>query len=155
MYITETKGIAEVLFRQTCCLSIRMSEHSHIVVCSYCDPLVTAPPFPVNLIYVWRQGKKFATWRYVAQIMINEVHENCECAEMQIRYKANELLSLYFQSLLRLPRKISVSDRNHALVGLYIKQVLVQLNYTLINKSESYGDQVCRRSKLYLEFTMR
>ena len=94
MYITETKGIAEVLFRQTCCLSIRMSEHSHIVVCSYCDPLVTAPPFPVNLIYVWRQGKKFATWRYVAQIMINEVHENCECAEMQIRYKANELLSL-------------------------------------------------------------
>ena len=51
---------------------------------------------------------------------------------------------LYIQSLLRLPRKISVSDRNHALVGLYIKQVLVQLNYTLINKSEGYGDQVCR-----------
>ena len=54
--------------------------------------------------------------------------------------------SSHFQSLLRLPRKISVQDRNHALVGLYIKQVLVQLNYTLINKSDAYGDQVCHRT---------
>jgi exocyst complex protein 7 len=49
--------------------------------------------------------------------------------------------SSYNQSLLRLPRKISVSDRSHALVGLYMEKVLVQLNYTLINKSETYGDQ--------------
>ena len=54
----------------------------------------------------------------------------------------NSSSSSHFQSLLRLPRKISVQDRNHALVGLYIKQVLVQLNYTLINKSDAYGDQV-------------
>lgn len=46
----------------------------------------------------------------------------------------------YNQTLLRLPRKISVSDRNHALVGLYVKKVLVQLNLTLINKSDTYGD---------------
>lgn len=47
----------------------------------------------------------------------------------------------YNQTLLRLPRKISVSERNHALVGVYIKKVLVQLNITLVNKSDTYADQ--------------
>ena len=47
----------------------------------------------------------------------------------------------YNQTLLRLPRKISVSDRNPALVGLYIRKVLVQLNLTLVNKSDYYADQ--------------
>jgi len=46
----------------------------------------------------------------------------------------------YNQTLLRLPRKISVSERGHALVGIYIKKVLVQLNLTLVNKSDSYPD---------------
>ena len=46
----------------------------------------------------------------------------------------------YNQTLLRLPRKISVSERGHALVGIYIKKVLVQLNLTLVNKSDSYQD---------------
>eukprot|EP00095_Tigriopus_kingsejongensis_P002408 snap_masked-scaffold934_size79169-processed-gene-0.19 protein:Tk02408 transcript:snap_masked-scaffold934_size79169-processed-gene-0.19-mRNA-1 annotation:"exocyst complex component 7" len=46
----------------------------------------------------------------------------------------------YNQTLLRLPRKVSVNDRNHALVGLYIKKVLVQLNLTLVNKSDTYAD---------------
>ena len=48
--------------------------------------------------------------------------------------------STYNQTLLRLQRKISVSDRNQALVGIYITKVLVQLNLTLINKSEAYND---------------
>ena len=47
----------------------------------------------------------------------------------------------YNQTLLRLPRKISVSERNPALVGLYVKKVLVQLNLTLVNKSDYYSDQ--------------
>ncbi len=47
----------------------------------------------------------------------------------------------YNQTLLRLPRKISVGDRSHALLGLYVKKVLIQLNQTLVNKSESYSDQ--------------
>lgn len=47
----------------------------------------------------------------------------------------------YNQTLLRLNRKISVSERNPALVGLYIKKVLVQLNLTLVNKSDHYSDQ--------------
>ncbi|KAK9888206.1 hypothetical protein WA026_000474 [Henosepilachna vigintioctopunctata] len=36
--------------------------------------------------------------------------------------------------------KMNVSDQNKALLGLYIKKVLVQLNHTLISKSEQYGD---------------
>ena len=48
--------------------------------------------------------------------------------------------SSYNQLLLRLPRKISVSDRSHALVGLYMEKVLLQLNYTLVSKSDTYGD---------------
>lgn len=47
----------------------------------------------------------------------------------------------YNQTLMRLPRKISVGDRNAALMGLYIKKVLVQLNLTLVNKSDAYADQ--------------
>ena len=46
----------------------------------------------------------------------------------------------YNQTLIRLPRKISVSERGPALVGIYMKKVLVQLNQTLMSKSESYGD---------------
>ena len=34
-----------------------------------------------------------------------------------------------------------MSDRTHALVGLYITKVLVQLNVTLVNKSDTYSDQ--------------
>ncbi|QQP50641.1 Exocyst complex component 7 [Caligus rogercresseyi] len=49
--------------------------------------------------------------------------------------------SSYNQTLLRTETKISVNNRNQALVGLYLDKVLVQLNYTLINKSESYSDQ--------------
>ena len=47
----------------------------------------------------------------------------------------------YNQTLIRLPRKISVSERNPALVGLYIQKVLVQLNLTLVTKSDHYSDQ--------------
>jgi len=50
----------------------------------------------------------------------------------------------YNQTLLRLPRKISVHDRPQALVGLYVKKVLVQLNLTLVNKSDAYFDQYLR-----------
>ncbi len=46
----------------------------------------------------------------------------------------------YNQTLLRLPRKISVGERPHALVGLYVKKVLIQLNLTLVNKSDAYQD---------------
>ncbi|TRY63811.1 hypothetical protein TCAL_00431 [Tigriopus californicus] len=46
----------------------------------------------------------------------------------------------YNQTLLRCPRKISVNDRSHALVGIYIRKVLIQLNLTLVNKSETYPD---------------
>ena len=50
----------------------------------------------------------------------------------------------YNQTLLRLPRKISVSERGPALVGIYIKKVIIQLNQTLMNKSESYSDPFLR-----------
>lgn len=33
-----------------------------------------------------------------------------------------------------------MSERNAALLGLYIKKVLVQLNLTLVNKSDTYTD---------------
>ncbi|XP_044759450.1 exocyst complex component 7 [Coccinella septempunctata] len=36
--------------------------------------------------------------------------------------------------------KMNVTDENKALLGLYIKKVLVQLNHTLISKSEQYSD---------------
>ena len=36
---------------------------------------------------------------------------------------------------------ILVGERNAALLGLYIKKVLVQLNLTLVNKSDTYTDQ--------------
>jgi len=50
----------------------------------------------------------------------------------------------YNQTLLRFPRKISVSERGPALVGIYMKKVLIQLNQTLMNKSESYSDPFLR-----------
>jgi len=46
----------------------------------------------------------------------------------------------YNQALLRLPKQIRPSDRPTALLGLYFKKVLVQLNLTLVNKSEAYSD---------------
>ncbi|KAF2903735.1 hypothetical protein ILUMI_02443 [Ignelater luminosus] len=36
--------------------------------------------------------------------------------------------------------KLKSSDKNKALLGLYIKKVLVQLNHTLLSKSEQYSD---------------
>jgi len=36
--------------------------------------------------------------------------------------------------------KLPVGDKNKAYLGLYIKKVLVQLNHTLISKSEQYSD---------------
>ncbi|KAF5280786.1 hypothetical protein FQA39_LY17967 [Lamprigera yunnana] len=36
--------------------------------------------------------------------------------------------------------KIKISERNKAILGLYIKKVLVQLNHTILSKSEQYGD---------------
>ncbi|CAG9773527.1 unnamed protein product [Ceutorhynchus assimilis] len=36
--------------------------------------------------------------------------------------------------------KLKYSDQNKAFIGLYIKRVLVQLNHTLISKSEQYSD---------------
>ncbi|KAL1497450.1 hypothetical protein ABEB36_008422 [Hypothenemus hampei] len=36
--------------------------------------------------------------------------------------------------------KLKYTDQNKAIIGLYIKKVLVQLNHTLISKSEHYSD---------------
>ncbi|KAK4874727.1 hypothetical protein RN001_014087 [Aquatica leii] len=36
--------------------------------------------------------------------------------------------------------KLKTTDKNKAILGLYIKKVLVQLNHTLLSKSEQYGD---------------
>merc|ERR1719187_3135406 len=47
----------------------------------------------------------------------------------------------YNQAVLLLPRRILPQDRPQALLGLYIKKVLVQLNLTLVNKSDTYTDQ--------------
>ncbi|XP_074032013.1 exocyst complex component 7 isoform X2 [Leptinotarsa decemlineata] len=44
------------------------------------------------------------------------------------------------QNYMRQLSKLKYSDRSKALLGLYIKKVLVQLNHTLISKSEQYGD---------------
>ncbi|CAG9832558.1 unnamed protein product [Diabrotica balteata] len=40
--------------------------------------------------------------------------------------------------------KLKFSDRSKALLGLYIKKVLAQLNHTLISKSEQYSDTALR-----------
>merc|ERR550519_1807745 len=50
-------------------------------------------------------------------------------------------LTSYNQAVLLLPRRILPQDRPQALLGLYIKKVLVQLNLTLVNKSDTYTDQ--------------
>lgn len=49
----------------------------------------------------------------------------------------------YSAHLQRLNLKGNV-DRNKALLGLYIKKVLVQLNHTISSKSEQYGDPALR-----------
>ncbi|XP_023338791.1 exocyst complex component 7 [Eurytemora carolleeae] len=46
----------------------------------------------------------------------------------------------YNQAIIKLPRRVIPADRPQALLGLYIKKVLVQLNLTLVNKSETYTD---------------
>jgi len=46
----------------------------------------------------------------------------------------------YNQAIIKLPRRIIPSDRPQALLGLYVKKVLVQLNLTLVNKSDTYPD---------------
>ena len=47
----------------------------------------------------------------------------------------------YTQRLLELPVEISSDQQNFALVGLYAKKILVQLNLTLISKSDFYADE--------------
>ncbi|CAH1116284.1 unnamed protein product [Phaedon cochleariae] len=44
------------------------------------------------------------------------------------------------QNYTRQLSKLKFTDRSKALLGLYIKKVLVQLNHTLISKSEQYND---------------
>ncbi|KAG5865613.1 hypothetical protein JTB14_003876 [Gonioctena quinquepunctata] len=48
------------------------------------------------------------------------------------------------QNYLRQLTKLKSSDRSKALLGLYIKKVLVQLNHSLISKSEQYGDSALK-----------
>ena len=47
----------------------------------------------------------------------------------------------YTQRLLELPVEISSDQQNFALVGLYAKKILVQLNLILISKSDFYADE--------------
>lgn len=46
----------------------------------------------------------------------------------------------YNQEIIKLPRSIAPPSRPQALLGLYVKKVLVQLNLTLVNKSDTYTD---------------
>ena len=69
-------------------------------------------------------------------LFLQQIHEFVDTLAMILTQDTS-----YNQTLLRLPRKISVSERNPALVGLYIKKVLVQLNLTLVTKSDHYSDQ--------------
>jgi len=50
----------------------------------------------------------------------------------------------YNQEILKLPRRILPRDRPQALLGLYTKKVLIQLNLTLVTKSNFYHDQYLR-----------
>ena len=50
----------------------------------------------------------------------------------------------YNQEILKLPRRIVPKDRPHALLGLYAKKVLIQLNSTLVNKGNVYSDPYLR-----------
>ena len=50
----------------------------------------------------------------------------------------------YNQEILKLPRRILPRDRPQALLGLYTKKVLIQLNLTLVTKSNFYNDQYLR-----------
>jgi len=50
----------------------------------------------------------------------------------------------YNQEILKLPRRIVPKDRPQALLGLYAKKVLIQLNFTLVNKSNVYSDPYLR-----------
>ena len=50
----------------------------------------------------------------------------------------------YNQDILKLPRRILPKDRPQALLGLYTKKVLIQLNFTLVNKSNIYSDPYLR-----------
>ena len=50
----------------------------------------------------------------------------------------------YNQEILKLRRNILPKDRPQALLGLYTKKVLVQLNSTLVNKGNVYSDPYLR-----------
>merc|ERR1719278_2183676 len=50
----------------------------------------------------------------------------------------------YKQTVLRLPKRVLPQDRPQAMLGLYFKKVIVQLNLTLVNKSETYPDPFLR-----------
>ena len=50
----------------------------------------------------------------------------------------------YNQTVLRLPKRVLPQDRPQAMLGLYFKKVIVQLNLTLVNKSETYPDPFLR-----------
>ena len=50
----------------------------------------------------------------------------------------------YNQTVLRLPKRVLPQDRAQAMLGLYFKKVIVQLNLTLVNKSETYADPFLR-----------
>jgi len=52
--------------------------------------------------------------------------------------------STYNQSILALPRRIFPQERPQAILGLYIKKVLVQLNFTVTTKSNFYSDPFLR-----------
>jgi len=50
----------------------------------------------------------------------------------------------YNQAIIKLPCRVVPQDRPQAYLGLYVKKVLVQLNLTIVNKSETYTDQYIR-----------
>lgn len=50
----------------------------------------------------------------------------------------------YNQAVLRLAKRVVPQDRAQAMLGLYFKKVIVQLNLTLVNKSETYPDPFLR-----------
>ena len=58
-------------------------------------------------------------------LFLQQIHEFVDTLAMILTQDTS-----YNQTLLRLPRKISVSERNPALVGLYIKKVLASTTVT-------------------------
>jgi len=50
----------------------------------------------------------------------------------------------YNQAIIKLPCRVVPSDRPQAYLGLYVRKVLLQLNLTIVNKSETFADQYIR-----------